>query len=112
MTCYQGTYYERVFTLTNSDDTALDITGWEFRAHFREFADDEEELLELTSDGGGFEIVSAAAGRVLMRITPAQSEELPEGNLAFDVQRTDELSGPRWLFGGTLPVRQPVTRDD
>lgn len=111
--CYQGAHFTRVFSLTETDEvTPVDISGWTFEAQLREQVDDDEALVTLTSGDGGFTIVDGPGGRLKIIITAAQSVDLPVGRLAFDVLRTDISPGPVWIFGGRIPVKQPVTRDE
>jgi hypothetical protein len=113
MPAYQGTYFAKTFILQDATtEEPIDITGWEFRAMLRDNLDDEEAALELTTDNGGFEIVSAEDGSFQMIITADQTADLDIARYLFDVIRTDHADGPIYLFGGKFNVRMPVTRDD
>lgn len=113
MSVYQGTFYARVIQFTDSsDNTAVDITGWTFRAMFRDAVSDADDLFELTTGNGGFTITDATGGQVRMSLSPEQTLLLPVGKVHFDVLRTDGSNGDTYLFGGTIRVRQPVTRDE
>jgi hypothetical protein len=110
MTIYQGTLYEAFFTFTETDlTTPVDISTWTFEADFRQYVESTTTLLTITS---GFEVVDGATGRLRLQLLAAETELLPEGKVVFDVHRTDDDPGPRWLFRGTVKVRQSVTRDD
>lgn len=111
MAIYQGTKFEANFTLTDGDGDALNISGWTFEAHFRDDLDDTETLVELTSAAEDFEILSAADGRLQMTIAAADTADFPLGKVVFDVLRTDD-GDPVWLFGGSVKVKKPVTRDE
>ena len=111
MPVFQGTYFSQEFTIVDQNEAAVDISTWEFEADFRERTDGDE-LLNITTGGGGFTVIDGASGRLAMTLTPAQTATLPTGRLVFDVLRTDDLNGDIWLFGGKVTVKQPVTRDD
>jgi len=111
MATYQGTFYAVIFKILDRDGNPVNLTGWTFRAMIRVTVEDTDPLLELTTANGGFLIVDAANGRVQMQILAAQTDDLPEGRLVFDVERTDLSPGPIWEFGGRIKVKQPVTRD-
>lgn len=114
MPIYQGTLYTRAFVIKNSDGSVIDVTGWEFRMQIRKHtADTGDPLLELTTAGGGIGVASGGAdGRIFISLDETQTLALPTGSYKFDVLRTDQESGggPRWIFGGKLKIKQPVTR--
>jgi len=110
MAVYQGTFYEATFTIS-SGGVLTDITGWTFRAMFREQVDSSTVLLELTSDALEFELTDPTNGEFKMKISDTDTALLPEGTLYFDVLRTDGSDGPVYQFGGRINVKQPVTRD-
>jgi hypothetical protein len=107
---YISTAYEQDFTLNDRDGVAIDITSYTFKAQFRDNATDEEALLELTTANGGITVLDGPAGRMRFIITAVQSADLPEGRIVFDVLRLNGSPAPTWLFGGTIRVKQPVTR--
>lgn len=110
MAAYQGTYFTQPITLKDKGTgVALDITGWTFKAEFRVDVDDTNPALTLDSTAGGFSIIDAANGRVSMNVD-LTTNTLAPGKYQFDVLRTDCTPGPIWLFGGSILVRQPVTR--
>lgn len=109
MAIYQGTQYSKSFQVVNSAGAAVNITGWEFEAMFRD-RNDTEVVLTLTTADGGFTVTDGAAGEFTMLITAAQTAELPKAKLVFDVLRT-EGSDPVFFFAGKILVKQPVTRD-
>ena len=112
MPLYQGTHYTRTFILKDkSTGGPVDISGWGFRAQFRDNLKDDEEVLELTTDNGGFLVSDGPNGELVMEITATQSDLLPLGKVVFDVLRTEIEDGPVFLFGGRLPVKRTVTRD-
>lgn len=111
MPVYQGTYWSKTVVLRNSsDNTAVNISGWEFEMHVRNDPDDVDALLELTTGNGGIIVSDGANGELQIVLLAADTSELPEGFMHFDVLRTDSSPAPIWLFGGKFKVRQPVTR--
>ena len=112
MPIYQGTYFVQVFVIEDTAGDPVDITGWEFEADFRRHRNDEEPLLTLTTGNGGFAVALGTDGRLTMQMTEGQTIDLPAGRIVFDVLRVDASPGPRFMFAGTIPVKQPVTRDD
>jgi hypothetical protein len=108
---YQGAYYERGFQIT-SNGAPEDITGWTFQAQIRERVESETVLLELTTAESELTVTDGPNGRLKLSILAADTEDLPVGRLRFDVLRTDISPGPVWVFGGRIPVKQPVTRNE
>jgi len=110
MPAYQGTYYEKSFTIKDrSTGTAINITDWEFEAHVKDNRNDDDALVTLTSANGGFQLIDGANGRVKLVMTEEQTALLPVGKMVFDVVRTAPEPAPLWLFGGSFKVKRPVT---
>jgi hypothetical protein len=110
MPAFQNTYFTKTFVLTDGDGVAIDLTGWTLHAHIRSNLNASTILLDLTTANGGIVVTDAATGKLQMRLTAEQTGSLPVAKLVFDVLRTDQSPGPLYLFGGTLPIRKPVTR--
>lgn len=106
----QGTFYSRTFLLTNPDGSPVDITGWEFQSDFQASKEaDAATLLSLTTANGGWVVSNGPGGVLVMNITAAQSEALPEQKVYFDVLRTDANPGPIYLFEASVPVKHTLT---
>jgi hypothetical protein len=113
MAIYPGLHYTQVFAIQNEDGSAVDLTGMEFEADFRESVDAEDTVITLTSADSGFSIESPASdGRLRMSLTAEQTLTLPEGKLVFDVLQSNASPGPDFLFRATIKVKQTVTRDE
>jgi hypothetical protein len=109
MPVYQGTYYAVGFNFVDSNNVAVDITGWTFDADIKDNRTDTTALVNLTTANGGFVVTDGPNGRVEMRISAVNTALLPIGGMVFDVLRTDVASGPTYLFGGRFKVRRPVS---
>lgn len=110
MTVWVGNYTAYSFVIRHkSTCDPIDVTGWEFQADIKSKREDEIPLLSLSTDNGGFEVINGEEGRFEMRISAAQSEDLPLGKLLFDVRRVSIVPGPVWLFGGSFLVKTPIT---
>jgi len=112
MAIHRGTIYEANFSVIDQDKVVVNITGWTFRAQFREKPTDDDVLVEITTASSGFSMISAVGGRFTMTLTPVQTLLIPISRVHFDIMRTDEVTGPRYVGGGYIKVRQPVTRDE
>jgi hypothetical protein len=110
MAIYQGTYFVQSFAVKTTSGTAVDISGWEFEADFRDRVD-SEQVLNLTTDNGGFIVTDGINGIFEIRILPEDTLTLPVRKLIFDVFRTDTDPGPTFFFRGRIPVKKAVTRD-
>lgn len=109
MSIYQGTYYTKTFLFKDSVTlAAIDITGWEFEADFRDRVD-SDVLLTLTTAGGGWAVTDGPAGALEMRVTAALTAALPLAKLVFDVLRTDISPGPTFQFRAKVPVKRSAT---
>lgn len=106
----RGTYFAQAFQI-RTRTAPVDITGWTFEADIRATLEGEA-LITLTTANGGFAITDAANGLFEMRVLAELNADIPVGVVVFDVLRTDADPGPRWLFGGKIRVREPVTRAD
>lgn len=109
MAIYQGAAFTVTFALSQNG-TPIDISGWTFESDFRDNVRDTDELVTLTTANGGWSIADAANGLVSMILLESQTEDFPLGRVVFDVMRTDVSPGPVRLFGGSIKVKQPVTR--
>ena len=63
MAVFQGTREIRYMNFKNSDESPMNIDGWEFRATLRRTPTASDSLGELTMANGGFVIVDAVNGR-------------------------------------------------
>jgi len=114
MPCFQGTRYTRNFAFRYESTAApIDITSWMFKGHIRDSREDNEPLVELTTENGGFMIVDGANGRLQFTLSPEQTIILPVGRMMFDVERVDLIAtqGPIWLFEASFQSKKPITRN-
>lgn len=110
MAVFQGTVSTTYINIKDSDDAAIDISAWTFRAQLRQAPSSAAALAELTNANGGFVIVDGAAGRLAMVLDDSVTDLLPVGRIHFDALRENAPAGPEWMFGGSFAVKQPVTR--
>lgn len=115
MPIYRGTYYTRTFAFTHEGGAPVDITGWQFRSHWRGAREDPNPpLLELNSANGSFTIADGPRGLLQMQIQDEETELLTPAKgskVYFDVLRIGLPQGDVWLFEGNVPVKDPITHD-
>ena len=90
------------------DGTPVNLTGYSAKLQVRpKPGDSATALLELTHSSGI--AINAAAGTLLVTITPAQSVALGAGRFAYDLQITSAGGIVTTLVGGVLLVHPEVT---
>lgn len=110
MAIRRGAVWSQTFKLTyKTSALPVNIAGWEFKADIQ-LTPVSVELVSLTTANGGFTIVDAASGRFQMFLDASQTTQLPVGKVVFDVVRTDVNPGPVYLFGGSIRVKELVSK--
>lgn len=109
MAIYRHTAWTQGFKITDKNGVPINLTSATFEAKFRKTVNDDV-LLTLNTANNGINIVDAINGRLQLVITALQSATLPLQHIVFDVLRTDLSPGPVRLFGGSLVVKDPITR--
>ena len=84
---YRGDTHTITITLTNSDNTAVDLTGATVLAEIRKVSDNSQ-VLDSGSNPINFTASAAANGVVTLSLSASQASELPIEILKSDVQIT------------------------
>ena len=109
----QGTTYERVFRLRDSDGDPVDITGWGIRMDVRETRSKSATLvIELTENNGNIQITDAANGEFVVALDSQETAGLEPTKSAYDIELFDTSTSPATvirLLQGTFTVSAEVT---
>ena len=126
LTIYNGSHFQKTMRIgvrSRGSITPTDLTGYKFRAVFREKYESEEAILELTTDDGGLPMVDAEDGRFSIVMTIAQTllfevpleqvniTDIPYKDFVFDIEATPPGQESRVLLKGVARVYAEVARD-
>jgi hypothetical protein len=98
--------FSQSFTLEGSDtNSAFDLTGYTVAAQMRKWAGSSSSTIFTAS------IISpAASGKILLRLTAAQTSVLKPGRYVYDVVITDSANVKNRVIEGMVLVTEGVTR--
>ena len=101
-----GTDFSQSFTLEGSDtNSAFDLTDYTVEAQMRKWAGSSSSISFTTN----VEIPSTA-GKILLRLTSAQTTSIKPGRYVYDVVITDEFGVKNRVIEGMVLVTEGVTR--
>lgn len=98
----QGTDYTRTFTVTDSLNVAVNISGFTFKSHIRR-NHNSSEYVEFT-----FTITNAVLGKVTMSLSNTITDTL-EGKYVYDIFMTDSDTKRHEIENGIITVKQKIT---
>tara|TARA_B100000470_G_scaffold157018_1_gene122673 strand:- start:265 stop:600 length:336 start_codon:yes stop_codon:yes gene_type:complete len=105
LTVGQGETFKILVSLTDQNDTAINLTNYTFSGSLRETYSTED-----TSTDFGFETISpAASGSFYVTLPPASSSLLASQDYVYDILLVSE-SVIRRIVEGKFTVRPSVTR--
>ena len=101
-----GSDFSQSFTLEGSDtNSAFDLTGYTVAAQMRKWAGSSSSTTFTAT------IISpAASGKILLRLTAAQTSVLKPGRYVYDVVITDSANVKNRVIEGMVLVTEGVTR--
>lgn len=108
----QGSDFDRTFTLKNGpaeSRTPVDLTGYTARMQVRQDIDDEDPLLELTTENGGI-VLGDAAGTIQLVLTATQTAGLDFDSAVYDLELVSGAGRVRRLMRGVVTLSREVTR--
>lgn len=82
--CDQGSTLERVITVTQSDGTPVDLSGYSARMQVRRRLGSEDTLLDLTTEGGEI-VLGGEDGTIAISISATQTAEVPRSGV-YDLE--------------------------
>jgi hypothetical protein len=101
-----GADFSQSFTLEGSDtNSAFDLTGYTVESQMRKWAGSSSAVSFTTS----IEIPSTA-GKILIRLTAAQTTSIKPGRYVYDVVIIDEFDVRNRVIEGMVLVTEGVTR--
>lgn len=107
--CEQGASFTRTFTLKDSDDIIIDLTGYKGRMHIRRDVDATTSLMSLTTENGRMSI-SSVLGEITISLTPTETASIPR-NGVYDLEIYKEATGEvHRVVKGMFLLDKEVTR--
>lgn len=108
ITVDQGATYSQVFTWKDSNGAAISLVGWTARMQVRQMPPVSATIIELTTENGRISL-GGVAGTVTLTISAADSDDLPVGAFAYDLELINGSTVER-LIMGSFTVRGEVSR--
>lgn len=105
----QGATFERTLTLTNSDGSAFNLTGYTAKLQARNWYDSTTPILTLTSDPAAGIVITALTSVIAITIAAATTAALTPANGVFDLEITNGTKTIR-LIEGQFIVEPEVTK--
>ena len=103
-----GYSYRVLIDLQSDPETVYFPTGCRLKLQMRRQVADIEPLVTLTTENGGITRITDTCIRVAL--TASQTGQFPEGDVSFDIVRTDVDPVAYIGIKMTLGVSQPYTR--
>ena len=105
LTVGQGETFKILVSLTDQNNTAIDLTNYTFTGSLRETYSSEDKSADF-----GFETISPAdSGSFYVTLPPASSSLLTSQDYVYDILLVSE-SGVRRIVEGKFTVRPSVSR--
>jgi hypothetical protein len=106
----QGSTYSTVFTYTDSDGDAVNISGFTARMQVRSVYSVAGPAISLTTSGGGGIVLGGAAGTVTVTVSDAVSAKIIPKNYVYDIELVSSGGVVTKLIRGKIKVLPEVTR--
>jgi len=97
LTCYQGSTFDKSFTVTQSS-TPVNWTGYTAKMQVRRYKDQSSTALLTLTNGAGITL-GGTAGTIALSITPTQSNTITAGSYFYDIELTSGSNVIRILAG-------------
>lgn len=105
LTIDQGTTFETSLSLTNDDQTTINITDYEFASQIRKSYYSSNPVANITVT-----IVDASTGNVKLSMTAANTANVRAGRYLYDLVMTDVGGVKTRVIEGIITVTPQVTR--
>ena len=107
--CDQGSSFERIIEIKDSDGTVFPLIGYTARMQIRRDVDATTPLMELTTANGRL-VISGALGAITLSLTPAQTAELTRSGV-YDIEIVKTSTGEvHKVLRGEFRLEKEVTR--
>lgn len=107
---FRGDDYSRDINLTDGNEDAIDITGWDifFTAKdTQEYADDTDDSVAIIAVSAS--LTTPTAGVATITVASETTDSITPGDYVYDIQRVDGTD-VRTLLRGDLEIKADVTR--
>jgi hypothetical protein len=105
LTIDQGTSFQTSVSLTNDDQTAIDVTNYGFSSQIRKSYYSSNATANLT-----ITVSDAANGNVVLSIDAANTANIKAGRYLYDLLMTDTGGVKTRVIEGIITVTPQVTR--
>lgn len=105
LTIDQGTNFQTSVSLTNDDQTAIDVTDYEFSSQIRKSYYSSGATANLT-----ITVSDAANGNVILSLDSANTANIKAGRYLYDLLMTDTGGVKTRVIEGIITVTPQVTR--
>ena len=99
----RGIYFEEQFTLKDDSGTAINLTGYEFKAEIHKKGNSKVERAFSTG------LVNASEGKMKIYISGAQTGDLTPGHLEYDLVAKDSADKIRRYVKGEVTVHDTIS---
>jgi hypothetical protein len=107
-TIYQGATFSRVLTWKDSNDTAVNLTGYTARLQIRECLESESPFVTLTTENGGIAL-GGSAGTITLAISATLTAAITQSSGVYDLELITGSTVTR-LLKGDVTISKEVTR--
>lgn len=108
-TLEQGATFVREIVYRDSNNAAINLTGYTARMQVRPYKDSSEILLTATTENGKIAIVGAQ-GKITITLTPADTNSIAFAEGVYDVEIESATGVVTRLLEGTVLFSKQVTR--
>jgi hypothetical protein len=106
--CDQGATFQRVFTITESNDEPMDLTGYTARMQIRPEIESSDVLIELTTQNGRITL-GGTAGTIELNLTPQNTATIDRDGF-YDLEIISSGGAVHRVLRGRFVVNLEVTR--
>jgi len=106
LTIDQGATFSSVITLTNDDNTAIDLTGYTFECQIRKsyYSTNATANIAVTIEG------DAANGAVRLSLDSANTANIKAGRYLYDLKMTDDEDTTIRVIEGIVTITPQVSK--
>ena len=105
LTLDQGTTFQTSISLTNDEQTTINVTNYVFASQIRKSYYSSNAVANITVS-----IANAATGNVTLSMTPANTANVKAGRYLYDLTMTDTGGVKTRVIEGIITVTPQVTR--